>query len=150
MQVYLHRLVRLRARAPDVAESSIINAAITGLSLGPCGEYLEHRRPKTLNSLFEIMQEYCISDKGKRRRIEEMNEMRSRNCDRPKPHQPDQAKTTKVVNTVSVAKPATPGLRTTEEGGATEATPIMVGGKTPAENKKSLTAVFTAETKAIG
>ena len=77
MQEYLHRLVRLRARAPDVVEKTIIEAAIAGLSLGPCGQYLERRNPKTLNRLFEIMQEYCISDKGMRRRIEEMNEKRS-------------------------------------------------------------------------
>ena len=44
------------------------------ISLGPCGEYLECRKPKTIDKLFEIMQEYCISDKGKRRRLEEMNE----------------------------------------------------------------------------
>ena len=101
LQEYLHRLVRLRARAPDVAEKTIIEAAITGLSLGPCGEYLERRKPKTLNRLFEIMQEYCISDRGKSQRIEEMNEKRSRNRDRPKPHQAEQAKTPKAVNTVS-------------------------------------------------
>ena len=81
----MHRLVRLHARAPDVAEKTIIDAAIAGLSLGPCGEYLERHRPKTLNRLFEFMQEYCVSDKGKRRRIEEMNEKRSRNRDQPKP-----------------------------------------------------------------
>jgi len=97
----LHRLIRLRARAPDVAEKTIIDAAIAGLSLGPCGEYLERCRPKTLNRLFEIMQEYCISDKGKRHIIEEMNEKRSCNRDRPKPHQAEQAKTPKAVNTVS-------------------------------------------------
>ena len=77
----MHRLVRLRARAPDVAEKTIIKAAIAGLSLGPCGEYLERRKPKILNRLFEIMQEYCILDKVKCRRIEEMNEKRSRNRD---------------------------------------------------------------------
>jgi hypothetical protein len=54
-----------------------------------------------MNKLFEIMQEYCISDKGKRRRIEEMNVKRSRNRDRPKPHQAEQAKNPKAVNTVS-------------------------------------------------
>ena len=79
----MHRLVRLRARASDVAEKTIIDAAIAGLSLGPCGEYLECHKLKTLDRLFEIMQEYCISDKGKHRRIEEMNEKRSRNRDRP-------------------------------------------------------------------
>jgi len=76
LQEYLHSLVRLRARAPDVDEKTIIDAAIPGLSLGLCGEYLEHCRPKTLNRLFEIMQEYCVSNKGKRRRIEEMNAKR--------------------------------------------------------------------------
>ena len=84
-----------------MAEKTIIEAAIAGLNLGPCGEYLERRKPKTLNRLFEIMQEYCISDRGKRRRIEEMNEKRSRNRDRPKPYQAEQAKTPKAVNTVS-------------------------------------------------
>jgi len=49
-----------------------------------------------------------------------------------------------------VTKLATPGLRTTKEGGATEATPIEVGGKTPVENKKYPTAALMAETKAIG
>jgi len=69
LQEYLHNLVKLRTRAPNVDEKTIIDAAIVGLSLGPCGEYLERRRPKTLSRLFEIMQEYCISDKGKRQRI---------------------------------------------------------------------------------
>ena len=87
LQEYLHRLVRLRARAPDVAEKTIIDVAVAGLSLGPCGEYLERRKPTTINRLFEIMQEYCISDKGKRQKIEEMNEKRSHNRDRAKPHQ---------------------------------------------------------------
>ena len=82
----MHRLVRLRARAPDVAEKTIIEAAIAGLSLGLCGDYVERRKLKTLNRLFEIMQEYCVSDKEKCQRIEEMNGQRSRNRDRPKPH----------------------------------------------------------------
>ena len=47
------------------------------------------------------MQEYCVSDKGKRRRIEEMNANRGRNRDRPNQHQTEQAKTPKAVNTVS-------------------------------------------------
>ena len=74
LQEYLHRLVRLRARAPEVAERTIIDATIQRMSLGPCGEYLERCKPKTGGRLFEIMQEYCISDEGKWRRIEEMNE----------------------------------------------------------------------------
>ena len=64
-----------------MAEKTVIEAAIAGLNLGPCGEYLERRKPKTLNRLFKIMQEYCISDRGKRRKIKEMNEKRSHNRD---------------------------------------------------------------------
>ena len=66
LQEYLRRLVWLRARAPDVVEKTIINVAVSGLSLSPCGEYLERRKPKTIDRIFEILQEYCISDKGKR------------------------------------------------------------------------------------
>jgi len=47
-------------------------------------------------------------------------------------------------------KPETPNLRTTKEGGATGTILIEVGGKTPAESKKFLTAAFMAETKVIG
>ena len=87
-----------------MAEQGIIDAAIFGMNLGLCGGYLERCKPKTQNRLFEIMQEYCISDRGKRRRIEEMNEKRSRNRDRPKPYQAEQAKTPKAVNTVSIGE----------------------------------------------
>jgi len=62
---------------------SFIDAAIQGMNLGPCGEYLERRPPKIISKLFEITQEYCKSDRGKRRRIEEMNEQKkARNSDR--------------------------------------------------------------------
>jgi hypothetical protein len=44
----------------------------------------------------------------------------------------------------------TPGLRTIEEGGATEATPAGVGGKILAESKKCPTTALMAETKVIG
>ena len=76
-----------------MAEKTVIEAAIASLNLGPCGEYLQRCKPKTLNRLFEIMQEYCISDKGKCQRIEEMNAKRSHNRDQPKPYQAEQAKT---------------------------------------------------------
>ena len=74
----------------------------------PCCEYLERRKPKTVNKLFEIIQEYCKSDRGKRRRIEEMNEQKkSRNSDRShsKPWHTDQPKHQKAVNIVSEEKP---------------------------------------------
>jgi len=36
LQEYLHRLVRLRMRAPNMAEKIIIDTTVAGLSLGPC------------------------------------------------------------------------------------------------------------------
>jgi hypothetical protein len=47
---------------------------VKGINLGPCGEYISRRKPKTVMKLFEIMQEYCILDRAKRRRLEEKNE----------------------------------------------------------------------------
>ena len=87
--------MKLRARGPDVADQSIIVAVVHGINLGPCGEYISRRKPKTVTKLFEIMQEYCISDRGKRRRLEEMNEQKNaRNSERShsKPWYADQAK----------------------------------------------------------
>jgi len=37
LQEYLQSLVRLHVAAPNVDEKTIIDAAIAGLSLGPCG-----------------------------------------------------------------------------------------------------------------
>ena len=104
LQEYLECIIKLRTRGPDVAKQSIIDAAVRGRNLGPCGEYLERHKPRTMNKLFEIKQEYCKSDRGKRRRIEEMNEQKkARNSDRShsKPWHADQSKHQKAVNTVS-------------------------------------------------
>ena len=66
--------MKLRARGLDVSDQSIIDSVVKGTNLGPCGEYLSRHKPKAVTKLFEIMQEYCISDRAKRRRLEEMNE----------------------------------------------------------------------------
>ena len=83
IQEYLECITKLRARGPDVADQSIIDAVVHVINLGPCGEYLSGRKPKMVSKLFEIMQEYCISHRGKRRRLEEMNEQKkARNSER--------------------------------------------------------------------
>ena len=74
LQEYLQRIMKLRAREPNVADQSIIDSVVNRINLGPCGEYISQRKPKTVTKLFEIMQEYCISDRAKRRRLEEKNE----------------------------------------------------------------------------
>jgi len=96
LQKYLERNMKLRARAHH------------GKNLDPCGEYLLRHKPKTVSKLFEIMQEYCISDRGKRQRLEEMNEQKkARNSERShlKPWHADQAKHQKTVNNVSEEEP---------------------------------------------
>jgi len=103
LQEYLQSLIKLCARGPNITDQSIIDSVVNGISLGSCGEYLTRRRPKTVTKLFEIMQEYCISDRAKRQKLEEMNEKRkSRNSERShqKPWHSDQSKQ-KTVNSVS-------------------------------------------------
>ncbi|RLM65332.1 polyprotein [Panicum miliaceum] len=62
LQEYMQRIIKMRSRAPNVADLTIIEAAIGGLHLGPCGEYLDICKPRTVRELFDIMQEYCKSD----------------------------------------------------------------------------------------
>ncbi|RLM99378.1 hypothetical protein C2845_PM06G26730 [Panicum miliaceum] len=37
-------------------------------------DYLDRCKPRTVGELFDVMQEYCKSDHGRRRRIEAMNQ----------------------------------------------------------------------------
>ena len=95
MQEYLQSVMKLRSRAPNVADQSIINSVVKGINLEPCVEYISRRKPKTVTKLFEIMQEYCISDCAKRRRLEEKNEQKkSRSSERShsKPWHADEPK----------------------------------------------------------
>jgi hypothetical protein len=73
LQEYMHRVVKLTARAPTVSKSSIIDAIVGGLRVGNCQDVLDRVKPKSLQELFEVMQEYCKSDKGRRRRLDRVN-----------------------------------------------------------------------------
>jgi hypothetical protein len=70
LQEYMHRVVKLTARAPGVSESSTIDAIIGGLRVGNCQDVLDRIKPKSLQELFEVMQEFCKSEKGRRRRLD--------------------------------------------------------------------------------
>jgi hypothetical protein len=72
-QEYMHRVVKLTARAPRVSESNTIDAIVGGLRVGNCQDVLDRIKPKSLQELFEVMQEYCKSDKGRRRRLDRAN-----------------------------------------------------------------------------
>jgi hypothetical protein len=77
LQEYIKRLAKARAKAPHVGTTTVIDAAIDGLKVGPYGEYLNRRRPKTEKQLFDIMQEYCLSDRGRQRRVDEYNKRKN-------------------------------------------------------------------------
>ena len=105
LQEYLQSIMKLCARGPNVADQSIIDLVVKGINLGQCGEYISRRKPKTVT---KIMQEYCISDRSKRRRLEEMNEHKKpRSSERShlKPWHADQAKHQRIVNNVSEEEP---------------------------------------------
>jgi hypothetical protein len=106
LQEYMHRVVKLTARAPGVSESSIIDAIVGGLRVGNCQDVLDRIKPKSLQELFEVMQEYCKSDKGRRRRLDRANAAKKQKqrgqCDQPKGwqnHPPKQAN--RQINNVS-------------------------------------------------
>jgi hypothetical protein len=73
LQEYMHKVVKLTARAPGVSENSIIDAIVGGLRVGNCQDVLDRVKLKSLQELFEVMQEYCKSDKGRRRRLDRAN-----------------------------------------------------------------------------
>ncbi|RLN39011.1 retrotransposon protein [Panicum miliaceum] len=104
LQEYMQCIIKMRARAPKVADLSVIKATINGLRIGPCQDYLDSCKPRTVGELFDIMQEYCKSDRG-RRRIDAMNQekkARTNQWSHPKPWHVDQLKqhNQRPVNTV--------------------------------------------------
>jgi hypothetical protein len=72
LQEYMN-VVKLTARAPGVSESSTIDAIVGGLRVGNCQDVLDRIKLKSLRELFEVMQEYCKSGKGRRRRLDRAN-----------------------------------------------------------------------------
>jgi hypothetical protein len=61
------------AWALGVSERSTINAIVGGLRAGNYQDVLDRIKPKSLQELFEVMQEYYKSDKGRRRRLDRAN-----------------------------------------------------------------------------
>jgi hypothetical protein len=69
----MHRVVKVTVRAPGVSESSAIDAIVGGLRVGNYQDVLDRIKPKSLQELLEVMQEYCKSDKGCHRRLDRAN-----------------------------------------------------------------------------
>jgi hypothetical protein len=107
LQEYMHRVVKLTARAPRVSKSSTIDAIIGGMRVRNCQDVLDRIKPKSLQELFEVMQEYCKSDKGCRRRLDRANAAKKQKqqgqWDQPKGWQNHPLKQAKrQINNVSV------------------------------------------------
>lgn len=116
----MYCIIKLRAKAPNVDEGTIIDAVIRGLHIGPCQEYLDRRRPKSLRRLFDVMEEYTESDNGRRIRIMERKERkRKEQGAQQKPWHVDQLKTQthKPVNAVAEAQPQNTSVGPTTRGG---------------------------------
>jgi hypothetical protein len=73
LQEYMHRVVKLTAHALGVSESSTIDAIVGGLRVGNCQYVLDRSKSKSLQELFEVMQEYCKSDMGLLQRLDRAN-----------------------------------------------------------------------------
>ncbi|RLM60617.1 polyprotein [Panicum miliaceum] len=88
LQEYMKRIIKLQAKAPNVADLTVIEAATSGLRVRSCQDYLDRCKPNTVGELFDVMREYCKSDRGRRRRIEALNqvkEARTNQWSQPKP-----------------------------------------------------------------
>jgi hypothetical protein len=55
LREYMHRVVKLTARAHGVSERSTIDAIVRGLMVGNCQDVLDRIKPKSLQELFEVM-----------------------------------------------------------------------------------------------
>jgi hypothetical protein len=78
LQEYMHRVVKLTARAPGVSESSIIDAIVGGLRVGNCQDVLDRVKTKSLQELFEVMKNIANSTKDAAEGLTEPMQRRSR------------------------------------------------------------------------
>jgi hypothetical protein len=67
----MHRIIKMRAKAPNVADLTVIEAATSGLRIGSCQDYLDRCKPcTTLQRHARILQVRL----WKKRRIEALNQ----------------------------------------------------------------------------
>jgi hypothetical protein len=55
LREYMHRVVKLTARAHGVSERSTIDAIVRGLMVGNCQDVLDRIKPKSMQEFFEVM-----------------------------------------------------------------------------------------------
>jgi hypothetical protein len=92
---YMQRIIKMQAKALNVADLTVIEAATSGLRVGSCQDYLGRCKPSSMGELFDIMQEYCKLDHGRRSKIEVLKQekkTRTNQWSQLKPWHADQVK----------------------------------------------------------
>jgi hypothetical protein len=75
----VRRFMQQRSQIPEADERTTINALIKGLTPGPTASHLTKKKPKTVEELFCVWEEYILSDDDHRKRVVERNEARQGN-----------------------------------------------------------------------
>ena len=70
---YFQKFVQMKAKAPNVPEDVVIEAAIKDLRIGPFVAHLAREKPRTIEDLYSEFEKYCRSDNDLRIRLEEKN-----------------------------------------------------------------------------
>jgi hypothetical protein len=70
---YFQRFIQVKAKAPDIPEEVVIEAAIKGLRIGPFAAHLATEKPTSMQDLYTEFEKYCRSDNDFCKRLEEQN-----------------------------------------------------------------------------
>lgn len=87
LQEFSTRIARLAAQEPMESETNIINFIVAGLRIGPCQDFLDGNKPRSITELFGLFQEYSKSNRGRRRRLEVLNAQKRQNLQPTAPKQ---------------------------------------------------------------
>jgi hypothetical protein len=79
LQNFVRRLMQQRSQIPEAHDKTTIHALIKGLTPGPTASHLIRNKPKSIDELFQKLEEYIKSDEDHRRRVAEQNDARQGN-----------------------------------------------------------------------
>jgi hypothetical protein len=63
-----------RSQIPKAGDKTMIKALIKGMTPGPTASHLTRKKPKTIDKLFNELEEYILSDDDHRKIVAERNE----------------------------------------------------------------------------
>jgi hypothetical protein len=79
LQNFVRRFMQQISQIPEADDKTMIQALIKGLTPGPTNSHLTRKKPKTIDELFQELEEYIMSDDDHRRRVAERKEARQGN-----------------------------------------------------------------------